>query len=192
MKSKLILLITFSCFLFAQEEAQPEVPGWGIYGGLGLMSAYGDDAPDDPDFNILPGGGVSGFVMAGPLPMQVGVGIHGRGVKTEFSGIEASMSANYLDFWATVPFLPVGPAFLSAGFQVGTFLSGKSKVGDTETDLEKDDYALDYGLNFGAGYPIGDTGAQVGVLYLLGLAKHGGDDGDTKWNGIFLNAGYSF
>ena len=191
MKSIMIFSMIFSSFLLAQEETQPELPGWGIYGGLGLMSAYGDDAPDNPEFNMLPGGGVSGFVMAGPIPMQVGIGIHGRGVKADVMGTEMSISANYLDLWAQIPY-PVGPAFLGAGFQVGTFLSGKQEYGSMEEDLEKDDYALDYGLNFSLGYPIGDTGAQVGVLYLLGLAPQGGDDVDMKWNGFFLNAGYSF
>ena len=191
MRSTMIFTMVFSCFLLAQEETQPEVPGWGIYGGLGLMSAYGDDAPDDPEFNMLPGGGVSGFVMAGPIPMQVGVGVHGRGVKADIADTEMSLSANYLDFWAQIPY-PVGPAFLGAGFQVGTFLSGTQKYGDMEEDLEKDDFALDYGLNFAIGYPIGNTGAQVGALYLFGLAPQGGDDVDMKWNGFFLNAGYSF
>ena len=48
---------------------------------------------------------------------------------------------------------------------------------------------LGLGVNVGLGLPLGDTGAQVGVLYVLGLAEP--VDG-VKWNGLFFNAGYSF
>ena len=58
-----------------------------------------------------------------------------------------------------------------------------------EIDLEAGDYGLDFGVNVGLGLPLGDTGAQVGVLYVLGLAEP--VDG-VKWNGLFFNAGYSF
>ena len=56
-------------------------------------------------------------------------------------------------------------------------------------DLESDALGLDFGVNFGASYPIGDTGAQVGALYVLGLAEPA--EG-IKFSGLFLNAGYSF
>ena len=45
--------------------------------------------------------------------------------------------------------------------------------------------------DFGLGMPIGDTGAQVGVLYVMSLTEPMEDAGFT-WNGLFFNAGYSF
>ena len=58
-----------------------------------------------------------------------------------------------------------------------------------EVDLEAGDFGLDVGLNFGLGMPIGETGAQVGVVYLMSLNEP--NDG-LKWNGLFFNVGYSF
>ena len=52
-----------------------------------------------------------------------------------------------------------------------------------EMDLETGD--------FGLGMPIGDTGAQVGLLYVMSLTEPFEDAGYT-WNGLFFNAGYSF
>ena len=191
MKKSIIMLLLPISLIMGQED-MPELPGWGVYVGYGLMSASGDSLPDDVTTVGLPGFGVSKGLMVGPLPMQAGIGLHGRGYKIESEGATGEMTANYLDVWANVPY-PVGPAFLALGINVGTFLGGKTKTEGAgfslTTDLEDDALGLDFGLNVGLGMPIGDTGAQVGVLYLLGLAEP--TDGLT-FNGIFFNAGYSF
>ena len=186
-----MLLLPIS--LIMGQEDMPELPGWGVYVGYGLMSASGDSVSDDVTTVGLPGFGVSKGLMVGPLPMQAGIGLHGRGFKEDMGGgATGEMTMNYLDLWANVPY-PVGPAFLALGMNVGTFLGGKTKVEaeglSLESDLEDDAFGLDFGLNVGLGMPIGDTGAQVGVLYLLGLAEPA--DGLT-FNGLFFNAGYSF
>ena len=58
-----------------------------------------------------------------------------------------------------------------------------------EADLESDALGLDFGANLGVYYPIGDTGAQVGVLYVQGLVE---SNAGATFNGLFFNAGYSF
>tara|TARA_A100001234_G_scaffold172045_1_gene153402 strand:- start:549 stop:1085 length:537 start_codon:yes stop_codon:yes gene_type:complete len=176
-------------------QDQPELPGWGVYGGIVMANASGDSL-DGTEAVSLPGFGISKGVMLGGLPMQVGVGIHGRGYHMDSDGMHVELKANYLDLWAQVPY-PVGPVFLGLGFNVGSFIGGTQKVEaefygleiSEEADLESDALGLDFGLNLGVAYPIGDTGAQVGALYVLGLAEPA--DG-IKFNGLFLNAGYSF
>lgn len=193
MKKVLLIIALPVCLVMGQE--QPELPGWGVYGGVIMASASGDSV-DGVEAVTLPGFGVSKGVMLGGLPMQVGVGIHGRGYHMEGEGFHSELKANYLDVWAQVPY-PLGPVFLGLGFNVGTFIGGKSKLeadffGEElviEEDLASDALGLDFGLNVGASYPIGDTGAQVGAMYVLGLGEP--TDG-INFNGIFLNAGYSF
>ena len=193
MKKVLLTLALPACLVMGQD--QPELPGWGVYGGVVIANASGDSLEGAEAVN-LPGFGISKGVMLGGLPMQVGVGIHGRGYHMDSDGMHVELKANYLDLWAQVPY-PVGPVFLGLGFNVGSFIGGTQKVEaefygleiSEEADLEDDALGLDFGLNLGVAYPIGDTGAQVGALYVLGLAEPA--DG-IKFNGLFLNAGYSF
>ncbi len=193
MKKVLLTLALPVCLVMGQD--QPELPGWGVYGGVVIANASGDSLEGAEAVN-LPGFGISKGVMLGGLPMQVGVGIHGRGYHMDSDGMHVELKANYLDLWAQVPY-PVGPVFLGLGFNVGSFIGGTQKVEaefygleiSEEADLEDDALGLDFGLNLGVAYPIGDTGAQVGALYVLGLAEPA--DG-IKFNGLFLNAGYSF
>ena len=193
MKKVLLTIALPVCLVMGQD--QPELPGWGVYGGVVIANASGDSLEGAEAVN-LPGFGISKGVMLGGLPMQVGVGIHGRGYHMDSDGMHVELKANYLDLWAQVPY-PVGPVFLGLGFNVGSFIGGTQKVEaefygiefSEEADLENDALGLDFGLNLGVAYPIGDTGAQVGALYVLGLAEPA--DG-IKFNGLFLNAGYSF
>ena len=193
MKKVLLTIALPVCLVMGQD--QPELPGWGVYGGVVIANASGDSLEGAEAVN-LPGFGISKGVMLGGLPMQVGVGIHGRGYHMDSDGMHVELKANYLDLWALVPY-PVGPVFLGLGFNVGSFIGGTQKVEaefygleiSEEADLESDALGLDFGLNLGVAYPIGDTGAQVGALYVLGLAEPA--DG-IKFNGLFLNAGYSF
>ena len=193
MKRVLLTLTLPICLLMGQN--QPELPGWGVYGGVVMASASGDSL-DGVDAVSLPGFGVSKGVMLGGLPLQVGVGIHGRGYSMGEEGMSIELKANYLDVWAQVPY-PVGPVFLGLGLSAGAFVGGKSKLeadffGEElviEEDLDSDALGLDIGLNLGVSYPIGDTGAQVGAMYYLGVAE---PTEGMKFNGIFLNAGYSF
>ena len=190
------------CLVMGQD--QPELPGWGVYVGYGQMGATGDDFGSGS--TMTTGGlgfGVSKGVWLEGIPLQVGVGLHPRGWKKEIEDGDFKSTQDsklqYLDLWAQMPY-PLGPVFLAAGVNVGMFVGGTSEEGleflgesiDTEeSKLDSDAFGLDYGLNFGVAYPIGDTGAQVGVLYVLGLAKLG-EDMEGTFNGLFFNAGYSF
>lgn len=194
MKKVLLTLALPVCLVMGQD--QPELPGWGVYIGYGMMGASVDEDAGDLETISAPGFGVSKGLMLGGLPLQVGLGIHPRGYKSEFEedGLSSSMEvkAQYLDVWAQMPY-PVGPAFLVGGVQVGTQIGGSVAMEfmgvKIEEDLEPGDFDPDFGVNFGLGMPVGDTGAQVGVLYLLGLAE---PSEGLKWNGLFFNLGYSF
>ena len=202
MKKVLLMMALLVCLVMGQD--QPELPGWGVYVGYGQMGATGDDFSSGS--TMTTGGlgfGVSKGVWLEGIPLQVGVGLHPRGWKKEIEDGDFKSTQDsklqYLDLWAQMPY-PLGPVFLAAGVNVGMFVGGTSEEGleflgesiDTEeSKLDSDAFGLDYGLNFGVAYPIGDTGAQVGVLYVLGLAKLG-EDMEGTFNGLFFNAGYSF
>jgi len=202
MKKVLLMMILPVCLVMGQD--QPELPGWGVYVGYGMMSASGDSVDMEGSGTVntvsAPGFGISKGVWLGGMPLQVGIGLHPRGYKVEASfedeSVSIELNAQYLDLWANMPY-PVGPAFLTVGVHAGTFVSGTSKFEaefygltfSEEEDIDSDVLGLDFGVNVGLGMPIGDTGAQVGVLYVLGLAEP--SDG-LKFNGLFFNAGYSF
>ena len=82
MKKVLLVIALPMCFVIGQY--QPELPGWGVYGGIIMASASGDSI-DGVEAVNLPAFGVSRGVMLGGLPMQVGVGLHGRGYHMELS-----------------------------------------------------------------------------------------------------------
>ena len=190
MKKVLLVIALPMCLVMGQD--QPELPGWGVYGGIVMASASGDGL-DDVEAVALPGFGVSKGVMLGGIPLSAGIGLHGRGYHMEMGeDAHVEVKANYLDVWAQVPY-PLGPVFLGLGASVGTFISGTMHSDfmgiEAEEDLTSDDLGLDYALNFGVSYPVGDTGASVGAMYYLGLAEPA--EG-LKFNGIFLNAGYNF
>ena len=202
MKKVLLMMALLVCLVMGQD--QPELPGWGVYVGYGQMGATGDDFGSGS--TMTTGGlgfGVSKGVWLEGIPLQVGVGLHPRGWKKEIEDGDFKSTQDsklqYLDLWAQMPY-PLGPVFLAAGVNVGMFVGGTSEEGleflgesiDTEeSKLDSDAFGLDYGLNFGVAYPIGDTGARFGVLYVLGLAKLG-EDMEGTFNGLFFNAGYSF
>ena len=199
MKKVLLMIALPVCLVMGQD--QPELPGWGVYVGYGMMGATGDDFdPDSMTTLNAPGFGVSKGVWLGGMPLQVGVGLHPRGFKKEIEEGDFKSTQDwkvqYLDLWAQMPY-PLGPVFLAAGLNVGMFVGGTVETGleflgesiSEESKLESDAFGLDYGLNFGVAYPIGDTGAQVGVLYVLGLEE---SNVGAKFNGLFFNAGYSF
>ena len=199
---KLFMIIALPVCLVVGQD-QPELPGWGVYVGYGMMGATGDDFdPDSMTTLNAPGFGVSKGVWLGGLPLQVGVGLHPRGFKmeSEFGDLTSSDTWNlqYLDVWAQMPY-PVGPVFLAVGLHVGSFIGGKVKSElsgefygfdmseSSELELKGDALGLDYGLNVGVAYPMGK--AQVGVLAVLGLSE---SDIGATFNGLFFNAGYSF
>jgi len=199
---KLFMIIALPVCLVVGQD-QPELPGWGVYVGYGMMGATGDDFdPDSMTTSNAPGFGVSKGVWLGGLPLQVGMGLHPRGFKmeSEFGDLTSSNTWNlqYLDVWAQMPY-PVGPVFLAVGLHVGSFIGGtvKSELSgefygfdmseSSELELESDALGLDYGLNVGVAYPMGK--AQVGVLAVLGLSE---SDIGATFNGLFFNAGYSF
>ena len=199
MKKILLMMALPVCLVMGQD--QPELPGWGVYVGYGQMGATGDDFGSDSTTTTGgPGFGVSKGVWLGGMPLQVGVGLHPRGFKKEIEEGDFKSTQDwklqYLDLWAQMPY-PLGPVFLAAGVNVGMFVGGTAEVGleflgesiSEESKLDSDAFGLDYGLNFGVAYPIGDTGAQVGVLYVLGLEE---SNVGAKFNGLFFNAGYSF
>ena len=203
MKKVLLMIALPVCLVMGQD--QPELPGWGVYVGYGMMGATGDDFGSDSTTTTGgPGFGVSKGVWLGGMPLQVGVGLHPRGWKWEsesdgFTSLQ-DWKLQYLDLWAQMPY-PLGPVFLGVGVNVGMYLGGTAEVGlkadilgfevdeSFTQDLADDAFGLDYGLNLGVAYPIGDTGVQVGVLYVQGLVE---SNAGATFNGLFFNAGYSF
>ena len=82
MKKVLLTLALPVCLVMGQD--QPELPGWGVYVGYGMMGASVDEDAGDLETISAPGFGVSKGLMLGGLPLQVGLGIHPRGYKSEF------------------------------------------------------------------------------------------------------------
>ena len=67
MKKVLLTIALPVCLVMGQD--QPELPGWGVYGGVVMANASGDSL-DGAEAVNLPGFGVSKGVMLGGLPMS--------------------------------------------------------------------------------------------------------------------------
>ena len=94
MKKVLLTIALPVCLVMGQD--QPELPGWGVYGGVVIANASGDSLEGAEAVN-LPGFGISKGVMLGGLPMQVGVGIHGRGYHMYSDVMHVALKENYID-----------------------------------------------------------------------------------------------
>ena len=201
MKYILTLALAISSITIAQDA--PQIPGWGVYVGGAMNGIAVDSDPEGLTYGRelnMPFVGVSrGIQIPGfPIPLLVGGGLGMRGYNVEYDGTDAkgSMSSNWLDVWATVPY-PVGPVIAQVGLVYGTGLgSGKSKYeanGETtEEDLEGEfGDETDLGLLLGGAYPINE---KIGINfgYALGLKDHGSDGMEIKYNGLYLLLGYNF
>ena len=196
MNKKFITVMLPLCLLFGQSD-QPELPGWGVYIGGGMVSAGGDSVDFEgvtvKSLTAFPNIGITKGVSLGGFPMIVGIGMHKRGYSMEIDffgeAFTSDVNMNYLDIWASVPY-PVGPVTLNAGFLVGSFLSGTMTILEIDVDMVEGPDALDYGLLLGVGYPlpIMDNALGLHVGYYLGLADNDG----VKFNGLYMNMGYNF
>ena len=188
MKKVFLIIALPVCLVIGQE--QPELPGWGVYVGAGMVGASGDSLSGTTSTLTVPSFGISKGVMLGGMPLFVGLGVHPRGFKNEDEGLEWEVNANFLDVWAVLPY-PVGPAFLQVGFLAGVDVGGTQKVaidfyGMTISDEGDTELGLDYGLLAGLGVPLGPV--NLNLFYVQGMADH---DGIT-FNGMGANLGYSF
>ena len=151
--------------------------------------------------------GVSYATMLGNFPIFMGAGLGARTGKVDYTSIDdpydmmpddATISFQYLDFWATMPY-PINDSMnLYGGMLLGMPLSGTMKMGDEDAE-ELDDEALptgmDYGIVFGLGYalPVMDGALALNMGYALGLATLEDDvDPPSKWNhsGLFMSLNY--
>ena len=213
MKKMLVLLTLISGFIFSQDY---EMPGLGLYVG-GVMGTIGGELAEDLEENV-PGAemsytlggpilGVSYATMLGNFPIFMGAGLGSRTGKADFSGVEdpydmtpdgQTISFQYLDFWATMPY-PISDSMnLYGGMLFGMPLSGTTKIDDEDAE-ELEDEALptgmDYGVMFGLGYalPVMDGALALNIGYALGLATLEDDTEEpTKWNhsGLFMSLNY--
>ncbi|MAM99086.1 MAG: hypothetical protein CMF91_04270, partial [Candidatus Marinimicrobia bacterium] len=190
MKKMLVILTLISGFVFSQDY---EMPGLGLYVG-GVMGTIGGELVEELEENV-PGAemsytlggpilGVSYATMLGNFPIFMGAGLGSRTGKADFSGVEDSygvtadeqtISFQYLDFWATMPY-PINDSMnLYGGMLFGKALSGTTKIDDEDAeDLEDDALptGMDYGVMFGLGYalPVMDGALALNIGYALGLA----------------------
>jgi len=213
---QLLTVLFLTGLLFGQEQS---IPGWGLYGGMGMnnVKMNGSDA-DDLTPEALTGTlvGVSKGVVLGGMPLFAGAGLGQRGFKVEetetetdeYSGMQMSMdikgetSLSYLDVWMVMPY-PIGPGVVWAGPSVGMFLSGKSKL-DMKMEMngvEMVNESLDEDIESGPGDDDADYGIIIGYSYPLPimdgkLSLNGGyylglmDHDDITFNSIFAHISY--
>ena len=151
--------------------------GFTIVGGLNMGSTKFNDSDiaDEIDLFLKLGLSVGAETMVGSF--KVGGAFVQRGSKLEIDlfdeKLEGSDTYNYLTGYGLYPYSINEGLAVFGGFQLGTFIGGKSEItflGESESeDLEADNFALDYGLLLGVDYMVN---ANIGVRasYYLGLA----------------------
>ncbi len=191
----IILTISFGV---PQDNSAPQVPGWGIYIGGGLVGVW--DVEQDTDVKMhstLPNFGISKGLLLEDTPIIVGLGIHKRGFAsgTQYD-VDYEVIMNYLDFWVTIvkPVDQVNQDFLNIGVLIGTYVNGSVTAHEenveVKVDLDEGPDGLDLALMIGIGLPLTviDNGFALMCGGYLGFADHDG----FKFNGLYLNLGYNF
>lgn len=149
-------------------------------------------------------GGLAEFRLMPKLFLQPGLELSGQGAKITEGTDEIKINIMYLKVPVNVVTklnLGLGSLQLGAGPYYAYALSGKTKSGDEETDIEfgNDDgdglKRTDFGINLLAGYEL-KSGLNFGLGYQLGLSNTSPDSYKdfytTKNTGISVSVGYMF
>ena len=174
----------------------------GIKGGLNLAKMKFEAANVDWATNSLTAfqvGLVGDFEISDPIYFNTGLLFSQKGTKLNVLGVDVKIPVNFLEIPLNIAYkYDLGEAKLygQAGPFIGIALTGKTKSGDDEEDIEfgSDDdewKRLDAGLNFGAGVEI--AAVQLGVNYGLGLANLANEEDAMIKTGVFsITAAYFF
>lgn len=169
---------------------------FGVKAGANFSTLTGSDVSGAKTKVGFQGGVLVGVPLADVLSLQPEVNYSMQGAKSSSSGVNFSLSENYLNVPVLFKYNHESGFFAETGPQIGFLLSAKVSGGGNSVDVKSDYKSTDFSWAFGLGYLVKSINAGIDARYNLGLtniaASGSGSTGTVKNSVIQVGIFYLF
>lgn len=178
---KFFFVAAFFC-AFITTKAQH--PHWGIKGGLNVTNVdvqYGAKS----DYKVgVHFGGLAHIHLSEHFALQPELMYSNQGNERTISNTQFKTKLHYINLPVLLQFMTGSGFRLQTGPQVGLLITAKSKVNDTETDVDDNYKTPDFSWSFGASY-VTMKGFGVDARYNHGISNINDIAGNKYKNRVF-------
>lgn len=164
--------------------ANAQHPHWGIKGGLNLANL--DIKPGgEMDYKVgMHIGGLAHIHLSDHFALQPELMYSNQGGKSEAGNVEYKSKLHYINVPVLLQFMTGSGFRLQTGPQVGLLVSAKSKVNETETEVDDNYNTPDFSWSFGASY-VTMKGFGIDARYNHGISNISDIPGSKYRNRVF-------
>lgn len=159
-------------------------PHWGIKGGVNVANV---EMQNGVDLDYKAGmhiGGLAHIHLSRKFALQPELMYSNQGAERIVGNTEYKTKLHYVNVPVLLQFMTGSGFRLQTGPQVGVLLSAKSKVNDTETDVDDNYKTPDFSWSFGASY-VTMKGFGVDARYNHGISDINDATGNKYKNRVF-------
>lgn len=147
---KKLFLAVASCFILVSLHAQH--PHWGLKGGINVANIKVEQGTDPESRIGIHLGGLAHIHLSEHFALQPELMYSSQGAQREIGGAEYTTKLHYVNVPVLLQFMTGSGFRLQTGPQLGLLVSARSKVSDTETDVDDAYETADFAWSFGASY----------------------------------------
>lgn len=178
---KLFLLSASFCAIITTNAQHPH---WGIKGGINAANIdyqYGTD----PDYKLgIHLGGLAHIHLSEHFALQPELMYSNQGAERTVGNTEFKSKLHYVNVPVLLQFMTGSGFRLQTGPQLGVLMSAKSKINDTETDVDDNFKTPDFSWSFGASY-VTMKGLGFDARYNHGISNINDAVGNKYKNRVF-------
>lgn len=175
----LVAVVCFACI-----AANAQHPHWGLKGGLNLTNL--DIHPgDNMDYKVgIHIGGLAHIHLSDHFALQPELMYSNQGGQKEVGATEYKAKLHYVNVPVLLQFMTGSGFRLQTGPQIGLLVSAKSKVNETETEVDDNYKTPDFSWSFGASY-VTMKGFGIDARYNHGISNIIDIPGNKYKNRVF-------
>jgi hypothetical protein len=180
MKKLFLVAVVFSAVVTTRAQH----PHWGIKGGINVSNLdvqHGSDPNHKVGIHL---GGLAHIHLSEHFALQPELMYSNQGAERTSGNIEYKTKLHYVNLPVLLQFMTGSGFRLQTGPQVGALISAKSKVNDTETDVDDSYKTPDFSWSFGASY-VSMKGLGFDARYNLGISNINDVPGNKYKNRVF-------
>ena len=180
---KKILFITLLCVLTYVVHAQVHAD-FGVKGGLNIANLKIENS-STPDAKLgIHLGALAHLHFATNWAIQPEIMYSSQGAQQTIAGVEYKAKLHYVNVPVLVQYMTGSGFRLQTGPQLGILAGAKSKVGETEHDVDDSYDTFDFAWAFGGSY-VTNSGFGVDARYNLGIANIADDNSSSIKNRVW-------
>jgi hypothetical protein len=178
---KVLLIAASFCALIA---ANAQHPHWGIKGGVNVANIDIQHGTN-PDYKAgMHFGGLAHIHLSPQFALQPELMYSNQGAQRTVGNTEYKTKLHYVNVPVLLQFMTGSGFRLQTGPQVGVLLSAKSKMNDTEIDVDDSYKTPDFSWAFGASY-VTMKGLGFDARYNPGISNINDAPGNKYKNRVF-------